>query len=974
MKNKNLKRLCAILLVLAFLFGFIGNTIGVQTSALETSNAQAAVTNERFKTTEDLVASLQEDLKTLDCLVLKHVDNNAFAKAGHIARLKTEEDLDTYVFENTDGSKTVYYMGKEVKYIAEDRSVKEKDITLVPTKNGYQTKQNNVGVELPSVPANGIKVKYDNYDLSIVPLSSSRLTSTVLSGNAVTYTDYFGDGKHLKYTPTLSGLKEDIILDSYDHDNNFEFLFNTDGLYLVEKDGEYLLRERDGLVKMYLGSILVYDAMGKPDIGFMKVEAIEEGSKYKLTVGAREEFLTAADTVYPVTIDPTITVSDSTHGANSIQDAPIFQNKASSNFGAYTYNRVGYAGSDYGVARTVVRLNGLINNADYMTASADGIQSVYFHVKESSGNSSVTVGIYPLTTNTTWTETGIKWNNVGSWGNIIVSQSLTSNSWASFNITSLAKAWKNGTYNPNAGFIMISNNESSINKSFCSSEFTTTANVPYVVATYTSGGGTINYTDITLTEGQTRTLSVSGVTGTPVWTSTDPSVASVDSNGLVTAKRAGIASIVAAIPGYAAKMCFVQVKIADGIYSIKNAASQYILGVPDGGFFDMSNVILCGYDSSEPHRYKQLWKIKYLDDGYYSIRPVYKYDMGLDITDGNVDVYGIGTTDTIAGVPNYARWKIKYVTNGYVFENARDGSVIAPAGNGTALATSVVSATYSSTTVAQRWTLTAKTVPNKLMLFRKYDASYETDARRGVATGTTKELEDLDIDVVFISNNDISQDYIISSSNSSILRVNTNGTLTGISNGSVTITITKTSGAVTYNKTMTIVVSPIAISGCEIEYDPNTWNNNTNYLQRNCYAYALNCKDKNLQPGYSDDGLADYYTSKEELIEAIAKDAANEGFGLIPIPIDEVTSAICPSGMYKVALVYQSEGNKDYHWYRQNPDGTWSHKMPGIAVKNVDTSNQTIYDPQECNRNYTAYGKEYDVFLGYYAVYPLSTS
>jgi len=142
-------------------FGFVfpvwvyRNTIGVQTSALETSNAQAAVTNERFKTTEDLVASLQEDLKTLDCLVLKHVDNNAFAKAGHIARLKTEEDLDTYVFENTDGSKTVYYMGKEVKYIAEDRSVKEKDITLVPTKTGYQTKQNNVGVELPSVPAVG---------------------------------------------------------------------------------------------------------------------------------------------------------------------------------------------------------------------------------------------------------------------------------------------------------------------------------------------------------------------------------------------------------------------------------------------------------------------------------------------------------------------------------------------------------------------------------------------------------------------------------------------------------------------------------------------------------------------------------------------------------------------------------------------------------------------------------------------------
>lgn len=62
------------------------------------------------------------------------------------------------------------------------------------------------------------------------------------------------------------------------------------------------------------------------------------------------------------------------------------------------------------------------------------------------------------------------------------------------------------------------------------------------------------------------------------------------------------------------------------------------------------------------------------------------------------------------------------------------------------------------------------------------------------------------------------------------------------------------------------------------------------------------------------------------------------------------------------------------HWYRQNPDGTWSHKKPGITVRNFDTSGQVIYDPQECDRNYTAYGKEYDVFLGYYAVYPLSSS
>ena len=37
---------------------------------------------------------------------------------------------------------------------------------------------------------------------------------------------------------------------------------------------------------------------------------------------------------------------------------------------------------------------------------------------------------------------------------------------------------------------------------------------------------------------------------------------------------------------------------------------------------------------------------------------------------------------------------------------------------------------------------------------------------------------------------------------------------------------------------------------------------------------------------------------------------------------------MCSKGTYKIALVIYSKF--DYHWYRQNPDGTWSHK-PGYG-------------------------------------------
>ena len=74
----------------------------------------------------------------------------------------------------------------------------------------------------------------------------------------------------------------------------------------------------------------------------------------------------------------------------------------------------------------------------------------------------------------------------------------------------------------------------------------------------------------------------------------------------------------------------------------------------------------------------------------------------------------------------------------------------------------------------------------------------------------------------------------------------------------------------------------------------------------------------------------------------------------------------CPIGTYKVALVVGTSpaGTLDYHWYRQNSDGTWSHKQSLQPISNLDESDQLIYDPQTADRG------GYTEFLGYYAVSP----
>lgn len=72
-------------------------------------------------------------------------------------------------------------------------------------------------------------------------------------------------------------------------------------------------------------------------------------------------------------------------------------------------------------------------------------------------------------------------------------------------------------------------------------------------------------------------------------------------------------------------------------------------------------------------------------------------------------------------------------------------------------------------------------------------------------------------------------------------------------------------------------------------------------------------------------------------------------------------------GHYRVALVISP--NDDYHWYRENADGTWSHKRGHEPVTNKDAANQIITDPQKAARDYSSQGGDnYSHFYGFFHV------
>lgn len=143
---------------------------------------------------------------------------------------------------------------------------------------------------------------------------------------------------------------------------------------------------------------------------------------------------------------------------------------------------------------------------------------------------------------------------------------------------------------------------------------------------------------------------------------------------------------------------------------------------------------------------------------------------------------------------------------------------------------------------------------------------------------------------------------------------------------------------------------------CMVEYaayNPAFWNSNAFIRQNNnCYNYASNKRtDTFAQPGR---GGGQIYTAIT--CPAVSLGALRDGLHrrFVCFPDTE-------KPRYLVALVVApGPGFVDFHWYRKNKEGFWSHKPGGTAVRNVDNSNQVITNPETCNRG------PYTQFCGYF--------
>lgn len=600
-KKKYISRCLAHILILCLFF-----------TALPGIPAYAQETSVKGRIADNGELSLEE-LKTARLLPEDRpemVSEEAIAENGHVNRLKEqEEDLYSVIFQNRDGTKTVYRYNEPVKYKDKNGNVRDKTNKLSLTSKGdYTNEENDINAYFPKKlnQNKGVQLKFGQRIVEMSPVIKGNSAACRQTGHNkhfdsaeyVQYPDVFGEGISVRYTPTFEGYKEDIVLNEYAGMNSFTFRLKTDGLCLARnEDGIYCLEDPlSGGLWAQIGDLTVYDSrpFGVPeeilnksvvnpteeDIAQKeamrealeaaapadrtvkefshqyKVETVKQDEEYLITIVVDEDYLTDSERVYPVYVDPSISVSGSGAG-KSIQDAPIYSGRPNSAFGSNIYNVVGYQDSTYATGRTLMKFPGLNSDSVYSSLSAGQITELQLHLYEGSGSTNnACIDLWQYN-GTAWAESTAKYNNIdwNSYSNNFTWNYINSSGWQTFNLKSMVETWKSSPSALVKGIMLknySSESSSEYSKHFLSTEsgykpyltYTYTTNVPVSQVNISPGSLSLDVGD---TYYVSASVSPSNATNTAVYfESTNTDIATVGyTSGLVRAVSPGTVAITA---------------------------------------------------------------------------------------------------------------------------------------------------------------------------------------------------------------------------------------------------------------------------------------------------------------------------------------------------------------------------------------------------------------------------------------------
>jgi hypothetical protein len=163
------------------------------------------------------------------------------------------------------------------------------------------------------------------------------------------------------------------------------------------------------------------------------------------------------------------------------------------------------------------------------------------------------------------------------------------------------------------------------------------------------------------------------------------------------------------------------------------------------------------------------------------------------------------------------------------------------------------------------------------------------------------------------------------------------------------------------------------LTGYEPDYNPDRYNGQRHIREsHNCFAYAFDhmdipslnkCNDKSCSVPFHQPGRASGYPKWSKVKGKRCPDLISRLKGDVKgLKMASFTQK-CPGKTSKIALV--ADEDQDYHFYRQDSNGFWSHKPGATHVTNLDASGRPIYDPALATRKYDKSGLNYDRFCSY---------
>ena len=701
----------------------VEDLLNIEVSTPDLPEAEATIPDSEKIYTEDIAQSTEGDLsiEQLADRILPIEDTpeivsaEAIEENNHVNRLWAQEpDLCTVMFQNRDGSKTAYFYPNPVKYIDEDGIIRDKrsDVTslidnpLYREDYAYVSASNDIKTYFPKTlsDSKGIVLAAEGVKIEMSPISGKDTNLTTdaaqeamsaaasksmseISRNRpkdiVTFNAVFGTDTEVQYTPIFNGFKEDIILNRYTGINKFSFLVKTNGLGLVKNEfGEYcFINPLTGEQKATLGNIFVFDSREADDdydqteySHHYQIDILEIDQEYVVTIVIDVEYLICEDTVYPVIIDPTVTISSNGYLGN-IQDSILWYNYTAASVGNKEQLFAGFYGqASYGYlgcGRPLIKFPGLSIITDASSINSATLSLYSLESRSAANVSAYIMGQY-------WTEntsvcTSTLWN--GYTGSYLSKQNgFSANTSYNFPITTAVQAWKNGSYggwSGNYGVMLIADNESDVNKRACFASAQSSGGSSYwpkLVVDYNTPVQlpvpSVSPASLTLIVGQTYTITATfnpsnAVTGTCrySWSSSILSINScVKSGNVVTCSVTAIASGTGSVSFWcdnnptAVATCAVTVNAVAPTQNTRITSGEiYFIDLFSGtnvyldviGASTNPGTRLCIWNTSNPGLH-QKFKITWVSGKGYRLTPQHATSMAVTVDNSNqlvVDTY-----------------------------------------------------------------------------------------------------------------------------------------------------------------------------------------------------------------------------------------------------------------------------------------------------------------------------------------------